>query len=86
LPRVGGRPAPHVRHRVSAITLALLAISLVLATQTTWYVVFKLLHDGAGVECVGGLFIAMCAIVAELASDDDHARAGACLSCASTSR
>jgi uncharacterized membrane protein len=57
----------------SAIALALVVVSIVFATQTTWYFVFKMIHVGAAVVWVGGgLFIAMCAIVAELASDDDQ--------------
>jgi len=56
----------------SAIVVAFLVVSIVFATETQWYFVFKMLHVGAAVIWVGGgLFIAMCAIVAELASDDD---------------
>jgi small neutral amino acid transporter SnatA (MarC family) len=57
----------------SLIVAAFLAVSIVFATQTTWYFVFKMLHVGAAVLWVGGgLFIAICAILAELANDDDQ--------------
>jgi uncharacterized membrane protein len=57
----------------SAIGLALLVVSIVFAASTQWYFVFKMLHVGAAVVWVGGgLFIAACAIVAELANDDDQ--------------
>jgi uncharacterized membrane protein len=66
------------RRRTSVVTTSLivaafLVVSIVFATQTTWYFVFKMLHVGAAVLWVGGgLFIAICAILAELANDDDQ--------------
>jgi uncharacterized membrane protein len=57
----------------SAIGLALLIVSIVFAANTQWYFVFKMIHVGAAVVWVGGgLFIAACAIVAELSNDDDQ--------------
>jgi uncharacterized membrane protein len=57
----------------SAIAFAFLVVSIVFATQTTWYFVFKMIHVGAAVLWVGGgLFIAICAVLAELANDDDQ--------------
>jgi uncharacterized membrane protein len=57
----------------AAIGLAVLVVSIVFAANTQWYFVFKMIHVGAAVVWVGGgLFIAACAIVAELASDDDQ--------------
>ena len=70
--------AAEVRRRTSVvatsfIVVAFLVVSIVFATQTTWYFVFKMLHVGAAVLWVGGgLFIAICAILAELANDDDQ--------------
>ena len=47
--------------------------AIVFATQVPWYTVFKMIHVGAAVIWVGGgLFIAMCAVVAELANDDEQ--------------
>jgi uncharacterized membrane protein len=66
------------RRRTSVVTTSLivaafLVVSIVFATQTTWYFVFKMLHVGAAALWVGGgLFIAICAILAELANDDDQ--------------
>jgi uncharacterized membrane protein len=57
----------------SAIAAALLIVSIIFAANTQWYFVFKMLHVGAAVVWVGGgLFIAMCAVLAEIASDDDQ--------------
>jgi uncharacterized membrane protein len=57
----------------SAIVFAFLVVSIVFATQAQWYFVFKMLHVSAAVLWVGGgLFIAICAILAELANDDDQ--------------
>ena len=56
-----------------AIALALLVVSIIFAANTQWYFVFKMLHVGAAVVWVGGgLFIAICAVLAELADDDDQ--------------
>lgn len=57
----------------SAIALALIAASILFAANTQWYFVFKMLHVGAAVIWVGGgIFIAICAVLAELANDDDQ--------------
>jgi uncharacterized membrane protein len=56
-----------------AIALAFLVVSIVFAAESTWYFVFKMLHVGAAVTWVGGgLFITICAVLAELANDDDQ--------------
>src|SRR5436305_11218443 len=57
----------------SLIAIALIAVSIVFAANTPWYFVFKMLHVGAAVVWVGGgLFLTICAIMAELARDDDQ--------------
>ena len=57
----------------SAIVVAVVVVSIVFAANTQWYFVFKMLHVGAAVIWVGGgLFIAMCAVLAEIANDDDQ--------------
>ncbi len=57
----------------SAIVAVTLIVSIIFAANTQWYFVFKMIHVGAAVVWVGGgLFIAACAIVAELANDDDQ--------------
>ena len=57
----------------TVIAVAVLVVSIVFAANTQWYFVFKMIHVGAAVVWVGGgLFIAACAIVAELANDDDQ--------------
>jgi uncharacterized membrane protein len=57
----------------SAIALALLVVAIVFAANTQWYFVFKMLHVGAAVVWVGGgLFLTICALLAELANDDDQ--------------
>jgi uncharacterized membrane protein len=57
----------------AAIAAAFLVVAIVFATQTQWYFVFKMLHVGAAVVWVGGgLFLAICAVLAELANDDDQ--------------
>jgi ABC-type sugar transport system permease subunit len=67
----GRRRTSLVATAVAAI--AVVVVSIVFAVQTTWYSVFKMLHVGAAVVWVGGgLFIAMCAALAELADDDDQ--------------
>jgi uncharacterized membrane protein len=56
-----------------AVAIALVVVSIVFAANTQWYFVFKMLHVGASVVWVGGgLFIAICAVLAELANDDDQ--------------
>src|SRR4029079_16711579 len=57
----------------SVIALPLVVVSIIFAANTQWYFVFKMLHVGAAVIWVGGgVFIAICAILAELANDDDQ--------------
>jgi uncharacterized membrane protein len=73
-------PAPSAESRrrtsvivTSAIGLALLVVSIIFAASAPWYFVFKMLHVGAAVIWVGGgFFIAVCAVLAELANDDDQ--------------
>jgi uncharacterized membrane protein len=55
----------------AAAALLFLVVSLVFAAESTWYQVFKMLHVGAAVVWVGGgLFLTICAVLAELADDD----------------
>src|SRR6188508_722282 len=55
------------------IALALVVFTIIFAANTQWYFVFKMLHVGAAVVWVGGgLFLTICAILAELARDDDQ--------------
>jgi hypothetical protein len=57
----------------AVIAVAFLVVSIVFAANTQWYFVFKMLHVGAAVVWVGGgLFLTICAILAELARDDDQ--------------
>jgi uncharacterized membrane protein len=57
----------------SAIALALIVVSIVFAASAPWYFVFKMIHVGAAVIWVGGgLFLTICAVLAELANDDDQ--------------
>jgi uncharacterized membrane protein len=56
-----------------AIAVAFLIVSIVFAAESPWYFVFKMIHVGAAVTWVGGgLFITICAVLAELANDDDQ--------------
>jgi uncharacterized membrane protein len=78
MPEAAAQAASADRRRTSMIAtsvigLALLIVSIIFAANTQWYFVFKMIHVGAAVVWVGGgLFIAACAIVAELANDDDQ--------------
>src|SRR6059058_1934725 len=57
----------------ASIAVALVAVSIVFAASAPWYFVFKMLHVGAAVVWVGGgLFITICAVLAELANDEDQ--------------
>ena len=57
----------------SLIAIALVAVSIVFAANRPWYFVFKILHVGAAVVWLGGgLFLTVCAVLAELAKDDDQ--------------
>lgn len=75
----GVAAAPADRRRRTSIIVtgtiaaALIAVSILFAANTQWYFVFKMLHVGAAVVSVGGgLFITICAVLAELANDDDQ--------------
>jgi uncharacterized membrane protein len=58
-------------YATAAAATVLVVVAIIFATQTTWYFVFKMLHVGAAVIWVGGgLFLTMCALLAELANDD----------------
>ena len=73
-------PAPGAESRrrtsligTSAIALVVLVVSIIFAADTQWYFVFKMIHVGAAVIWVGGgLFLTICAVLAELANDDDQ--------------
>jgi uncharacterized membrane protein len=71
-------PLAERRRKVSlyATTLAAVAflvVATLFALDTTWYFVFKMIHVGAAVIWVGGgLFLTICALLAELANDDDQ--------------
>jgi uncharacterized membrane protein len=71
-------PAADARRRhsiivTSTIVIALVAVSILFAANTQWYFVFKMLHVGAAVVWVGGgLFLAVCAVLAELANNDEQ--------------
>jgi uncharacterized membrane protein len=57
----------------SAVALAFVAVAILFAASTQWYFVLKMLHVGASVVWVGGgIFITICAVLAELANDDDQ--------------
>ena len=57
----------------SALAVALVVVFIVFAANTQWYFVFKMLHVGAAVVWVGGgVFITICALLAELADNDDQ--------------
>jgi len=57
----------------SAVVVALVVVAIIFAANSQWYFVFKMLHVGAAVVWVGGgLFLAICAVLAELANDDDQ--------------
>jgi uncharacterized membrane protein len=76
--QVVAQPSAESRRRTSviatsAIGIALIVVSIVFAASAPWYFVFKMLHVGAAVIWVGGgLFLTICAVLAELANDDDQ--------------
>jgi uncharacterized membrane protein len=76
--QVAVAPAADARRRTSiivtsAIAIALVVVAIIFAANTQWYFVFKMIHVGAAVVWVGGgLFIAICAVLAELARNDDQ--------------
>ena len=69
---------PDARRRTSvyvtaAIAVALVVVFIVFAADAQWYTVFKMFHVGAAVIWVGGgIFITICALLAELSNDDDQ--------------
>jgi uncharacterized membrane protein len=55
------------------VAVAFVVVAIIFAANTQWYFVFKMLHVGAAVVWVGGgLFLAICALLAELSNDDDQ--------------
>ena len=76
--QVAVAPAADARRRTSiivtsAIAIALVVVAIIFAANTQWYFAFKMIHVGAAVVWVGGgLFIAICAVLAELARNDDQ--------------
>jgi uncharacterized membrane protein len=57
----------------AAIAVAFVLVATIFAANTPWYFVFKMFHVGAAVVWVGGgLFIAIIALLAELADNDDQ--------------
>jgi uncharacterized membrane protein len=57
----------------AGIGAALLIVGIVFAANTNWYSVFMMVHVGAAVIWVGGgIFLTICALLAELANDDDQ--------------
>ena len=57
----------------AAIAIALVVVFIVFAADAQWYTVFKMFHVGAAVIWVGGgIFITICALLAELSNDDDQ--------------
>jgi hypothetical protein len=76
--QVAAAPADARRRRTSvvvttAIAIALVAVFVVFAAGAQWYTVFKMFHVGAAVIWVGGgIFITICALLAELSNDDDQ--------------
>ena len=71
-------PSAESRRRTSvvvtgAIALAVVVIGIVFAASAPWYFVFKMLHVSAAVVWVGGgLFLTICALLAELADNDEQ--------------
>jgi uncharacterized membrane protein len=76
--QVAAAPTDVRRRRTSvvvtaAIAIALVVVFIVFAADTQWYTVFKMFHVGAAVIWVGGgIFITICALLAELSNDDDQ--------------
>lgn len=57
----------------AAIAIAVVGVSILFAANTQWYAVFLMLHVGAAVIWVGGgIFLTICAVLAELADSDDQ--------------
>ena len=56
-----------------AIALAVVVMGIVFAASAPWYFVFKMLHVTAAVIWVGGgIFLVICAVLAEIANDDEQ--------------
>ena len=56
-----------------AIALAVVGVGIVFAANAPWYFVFKMLHVSAAVVWVGGgLFLTICALLAEVADNDEQ--------------
>jgi uncharacterized membrane protein len=76
--QVAAAPPDARRRRTSVVVTAAIAIALVIvfivfAADAQWYTVFKMFHVGAAVIWVGGgIFITICALLAEIANDDDQ--------------
>ena len=76
--QVAAAPPDARRRRTSvvvtaAIAIALVVVFIVFAADAQWYTVFKMFHVGAAVIWVGGgIFITICALLAEIANDDDQ--------------
>src|SRR5215475_10718389 len=64
------------RRRTSLVVtgaIALVVVGIVFAASAPWYFVFEMLHVSAAVIWVGGgLFLTICALLAELADNDDQ--------------
>jgi uncharacterized membrane protein len=75
---VAATPSAESRRRTSlyvtiAIAAAVVVVGIVFAASAPWYFVFKMLHVSAAVVWVGGgLFLTICALLAEVANDDDQ--------------
>jgi len=74
---VAARPAEGRRKTSLAVTggiaIAVLVIGIVFAASAPWYFVFKMLHVSAAVIWVGGgLFLTICALLAELSDNDEQ--------------
>src|SRR5262249_27749758 len=75
---IAATPSAESRRRTSlvvtgAIALAVVVIGIVFAASAPWYFVFKMFHVRAAVVWVGGgLFLTICALLAELADNDEQ--------------
>ena len=71
-------PSAEGRRRTSLVVTGVMAlvvvvVAIVFAASAPWYFVFKMLHVGAAVIWVGGgLFLTICALLAEIASNDEQ--------------
>jgi uncharacterized membrane protein len=74
---VAATPAEGRRKTSLAVTggiaVAVLVVGIVFAASAPWYFVFKMLHVSAAVIWVGGgLFLTICALLAELSDNDEQ--------------